>query len=164
MIQINLQIIDKTIGANNRRFRIMMALDRFLVWNWIVRFGVFLLCDWQARRRNWEVLIQHEIELLTICLEMVSNCFVMIQFKRAVVANKADSEKRSNLRKWICRNRHIFQKESVLLINVLYLLSIFNVKKVWQFLISWIKIIESVSFCLLQKVFNGHLYRPNNLF
>jgi len=29
----------ETIGANKRRFRIMMAIDRFLVWKWIVRFG-----------------------------------------------------------------------------------------------------------------------------
>ena len=46
-IQMGLQI-GKTIDANNRRFKIMMAIDGFLVWKWIVRFGVFLLRDWRA--------------------------------------------------------------------------------------------------------------------
>ena len=55
-IRMGLQI-GKTIDANNRRFRIMMAIDRFLVWKWIVRFGVFLLLDWQARGRNWEIRV-----------------------------------------------------------------------------------------------------------
>ena len=47
----------KTIDANNRRFRIMMAIDEFLVWKWIVRFDAFLLRDWQARGRNWEIRV-----------------------------------------------------------------------------------------------------------